>query len=261
MNPYQMAQQIKHRLQTITWPGGSTDVVFGARGVAVFAGLPTEEQIPVGFPWALVGIEGGEPDDEDETILNQRFNLVWAANVGGDPLGEHALIGGAVADLGKSAGRGVAELANRVRAAVGHLVAIDGAQVTVGTSSTGSPAPFGRGRHLALDEMSLEAICTAGLHYAAPQVLIRSGSVFSWSGAQCSERFDFLQYRIVEKAGSFSADPSDGTVVSTGTADTGVDVTTVIGGRYYTVFADYNSRGGSTVEGSSDPLVGSYVAV
>lgn len=261
MNPYQMALQIKHRLQTITWGVGSDDVVFGDQGVAVFSGAPTEDQIPAGFPWCLVGIDGGEPDDEDDQILMQRFSLLWASNVGGDPLGEHSLIGGAVADLGKSAGRGVAELADRVRAAVGHLVAIDGAQVTVGSSTTGTPAPFGRGRHLALDEMTLEAICTDGLYYAPPQVVAEDGAGLSWSGAQCQNRFDFMRYKVVSVLGSTPpANANSGTEEGLTSSAAWSGPTT--SGRTYAVFAQYNSRGSAaSVEGSSDLVVGSYVVL
>ena len=70
MNPWQMAQQIKHKLTTVAWTVGATDVVFGTRGVHVFAGRPTEEQIPAGFPWALVGIDGGNADPDHPEFIN-----------------------------------------------------------------------------------------------------------------------------------------------------------------------------------------------
>ena len=53
MDPWQMAQQIKHELEQVIWHN-SGDLVFGINGsVAVFAGPPTADQIPEGMPGAL----------------------------------------------------------------------------------------------------------------------------------------------------------------------------------------------------------------
>lgn len=260
MNTWQMAQQIQAALQAVTWGVGSDEVVFGTHGVFVFAGSPTEEQIPPDCPWCLVGIEPGENDDDAPDFLLQRFNLLYASEVAGDPLGEQAIMGGAAPDLGKSAGRGVAEVAARVFAAVGDLTGADGAKVLVSASSTGAPAPIGRGRHLVLGERTLECYCTEALAYAAPQVVRRTGANLAWEGSHCAARFDFLRYRVVQKAGTNpSSDPTDGTVVYTGTAAAAVGI--VSAGNTYTVFADYSARGqaGPVVEGSSDPEVGAYV--
>ena len=255
-----MAQQLKHELETVVWPTGSGDLVFGGRGVHVFAGTPNEDQIPPGFPWCLVGIDNGEADVDSPEFITQGYTLLIAAEVAGDPLGEFSIIGGSVADLGKSVGRGVGEVAERVRFAVGNLIGIDGAQIMVSATSTGSPTPLGRGRHLVLDEMSLTALCTSSLHYTAPQSLAVVSGTWTWLGPHCSDRFDFLQYRLVSKTGIVpSTDPTDGTVEYTGTAAT-VDVVAA-SGKTFTIFADYNARGGSSVDGSSDPEVGSYVVV
>ena len=260
MNPWQLAQQLKAELQAVTWPTGSAEVVFGTYGVHVFAGSPTEDQIPPDFPWVLVGIDNAEADEDHPEFLTQGYTLLSAADVAGDPLGEHGIIGGSVADLGASVGRGVSEVAERVRAAVENLTGADGAKILVSAVSTGSPTPFGRGKHLVLDEHTLTALCTSTLHYAAPQLLQLSGSLWTWNGPHCSDRFDFLQYRLVEKTGSTaSSTPSDGTVVYTGTTANVTFATT--SGRTYTVFADYNARGAATVEGSSDSEVGSFRVV
>lgn len=254
-----MAQQIKHLLQAATWSGGSA--VFGARGsVAVYAGTPTDDHIPAGFPWALVGIDSADIDPDQPSVIVQGFSVMCAAEVAGDRLGEYALIGGAAADLGKSAGRGVGEVAERVRATLQSLTGADGATVILSGTSAGTPAVLGRGRHLALDELRLTAVCTSAPHYSAPQRLRVTDGTWLWEGAHCSGRFDFLRYRLVEKVGSTpSTSPSDGTVVYTGTAATADYAAT--SGRVYTCFADYNARGGATVDASSSAAVGSYVVV
>lgn len=261
MNPLQTAEQIKHLLSTVTWPGGSQDAVFGTRSVHVFAGTPTEEQIPAGFPWALVTFEPGEADEDHPEFIRQSFNILHACEVAGDPLGEFSIIGGSAADLGKSAGRGSAEVGARVRAAVADLTGIDGSKVIVSLTQPGAPTPVGRGRHIVVDEHTVEAWCLSQLHYAAPQEVVNTAGSLAWLGPHCSDRYDFVQYRVVEKAGSDpSTDPTDGTVVYTGSAAAAPGVAS--SGNTYTVFADYSSRGQSgVIEGSSEPERGSYIAV
>lgn len=251
MNPLQMALQIRHKLRTVAWAGGSQEVVFGTRSVFVFAGAPpTDEQIPAGFPFALVSIDGGTPDEDAPDLIEQQFTVVTAAEVAGDPLGEFAIIGGSTADLGHSAGRGVAEVAERVRSAVEDLVGVDGAKILLSATATGTPVPLGNGRHLALDELTLTALCTSAPHFAAPQQIANSGAAWSWSGAHCSARFDFLQYRLGYKAGASPPEtPADATIVYTGT--TASTTHTPVASSAYAVFADYNGRGGSSVENSS----------
>lgn len=262
MNPWQMAQQIKHELQQITWPDGTGGKVFGnlkQSSVVVFAGVPTEQQLPTGYPWALVGIGNGEADEDHPELIEQQFEIVCGAQVGGDPMGEFALIGGSQSDLGKSAGRGILEVAERVRSAVQNLTGVDGAPVQITTSSTGSPTVVGRGKHLALDELVLTAVCTSALHYSAPQEASVSGSTLSWNGAHCEARFDFYQYRVFEEAGTEpSADPvSNGTLCYTGTATEKTGINT---GKALTVVADYNARGKLSAAGTSGVEVGAWAA-
>lgn len=249
MNPRQMALQIRHELRNLIWESGS--LVFGDRGAFVFAGTPDEEQLPAGFPFCLVSIDGGTPDEDHPELIEQGFTLLTVANVAGDPLGEFAVIGGARADLGKSAGAGVAELAERVRSAVQNLLGIDGAKIMLTATTTGTPIPLGRGKHLAIDELGLTALCTSQPHYSAPQQVAVAGSAWTWEGDQCGDRFDFVQYRIGYVAGSTPPETPDDAdaIVFTGTAPSATHAPS--GGRAYAVFADYNSRGQSSVEGSS----------
>lgn len=260
MNPWQMAQQIKAELQAVAWVDGSAEVVFGLRSVFVFAGAPpNEEAIPPAFPVALVTIDAGAADGSHPELLEQGFTVLSVAEVTGDPLGEFAIIGGARADLGKSAGAGVAEIAERVRAAVQNLTGYDGAKVMLSATATGAPMALGRGRHLAYDELSLTALCTSQPHYAAPQELNISGNTWTWKGPHCSSRFDYLQYRLGYKTGgSPGATPGDmdGWVYE-GTAETTSHAP--VGGRVYSIFVDYDPRStGSATHFSSGARVGAF---
>jgi hypothetical protein len=260
MMPWQMAQQLKHELEQVKWTTGSAKVVFGTNNrVRVTSGEPTQEQMPGGFPFALVILAGGVPDEEDPDLLVQRFEVLTCVSVTGDPMGEAAVIG-ASADLGESAGRGIAEVAARVRAAIGKLTGADGAKVQVTITDISTPKVLA-GPHVVIDERTVTVICTSDLHYAAPQEIAVTGEAWTWAGPHCSNRFDFKQYRLVWKTGTAApTSPSDGTTVYTGT----VAGTThaPLAGKTYAAFADYSARKQSgVVEGSSDPEVGSYKVV
>ena len=252
MNPFQMALQIREELRTIAWPTGSADVVFGTHRVAVFVGTPTEEQIPPGFPWCLVGLSNGDPDEDAPELIEQQFALVTGVEVAGDPLGEFAMIGGSVAELGKSAGRGLLEIEERVRAAVQDLTGEDGAKIILSASSYGPPTLLGRQLHLAWSEITLTALCTSALHYAAPQVLARSGTTWTWEGTHVSDRFDFRRYTLGYVAGATPVETIAelDTVVYQDTAATTTH--TVVASQAYSVFAEYNARGAASTEGESD---------
>jgi len=260
MNPWQMAQQIKHKLARVTWAGGAGAVVFGSRSVFCYAGTaPSEEELPAGFPFALVTIDNATPDEEDPELLQQVFSVLAVVETTGDPLGEFAVIGSSRADLGRSAGAGIAEVSERVRFAVQDLSGVDGASLLVSASGTGSPAAVGRGRHLAFDQFTVTALCTSQPHYAAPQNLRLANDVFSWAGAHCSARFDFLRFRLGYVTGTVPASsPSAATIVYTGTnLEFGIAAAP---GRTYSVWADYDPRGtGSPAASSDGALVGAFL--
>lgn len=256
MNPWQLAQQLKHELQQVTWPGG--DVVFGDGAVFVYAGAaPSDEELPSALPVALVTIDAGEVDADNPELVEQAFTIATVVEVAGDPLGEHAVIGGTRPDAGSSAGAGVAEVAERVRAAVQRLTGADGVTLHVTAGGTGAPATVGRGRHLAFDELRLSAWCTSQPHYAAPQELRHAGGVWSWAGTACTRRFDFARFVLGYVTGSTpatSVDDLDGIVYQGPTAMVTLPAT---GGRVYHAFAIYDARGNGS-EAESAPIVGSY---
>lgn len=260
MNPWQLAQQIKHELAQVAWPGGARDVVFGSRGVFVYAGAPpTDEEHPPGFPFALVTIGAGTPDADDPDLIEQTFSIVSAVEVAGDPLGENAVIGGSRTDYGRSAGAGVAEVAERVRSAVQSLTAYDGAAVVVSGSGTGAPTVMGRGRQLALDEFTVSALCTSAPRYFAPQELTLRGEVWSWSGAWATPRFDFVRFTLGYTSNDEPvATPNELDVVIYNGTNTEY-AEPAIPGRIYQIFADYNGHGGTVPSDSSTPELGSYL--
>lgn len=247
-----MAQQMRHLLETATWPEGSGALVFGTRMVFVLAGPPDEDELPGGFPFAIVNLGGGTADPDDPNLLQQTFDVLTVADVAGDAMGQSALLGGAKGVSGTSANRGVLELNDRVRDALKDLRGADGCTLQLHATATGSPVRLGRGRHMAIGETSFTAWVTAAPSYTPPTRLAESSNTWTWTGTQCSSRFDFLQYRLGYVDGSDPAQaPGDlDTVVYTGTAATTTH--TPVAGKAYSVFADYGTRGSTFIEGSSD---------
>lgn len=252
MNAYQMAQQLKHVLSTVTWPGGSA--VFGTRGVTVLAGTPTEDQIPPGFPWAMVMVGQGTADEEHPTIVDQPFTVITATEVAGDPMGEFAVIGGPTPDLGKSANRGSLEVAERVHYAIGSLTGADGAPIIVSLTSPGSPQPLGRGRHMVLTQHDVRAYVTTDRFYAPPAYARAGGLGVQWDASHCRARFDYLHTKVVVKVGSYPTSVTDGTLVYTGDADT-----CAVPAGYVAIFVGYSSRKTATAEAYSEVVVGARV--
>lgn len=252
MNARQMAQQIRHVISTAVWPESPGELVFGDRLAFVMAGLPEEDELPGAFPFVLVNIGGGTADPDEPDLIEQTFDVLTVADVPGGRMGEQALIGGAKSGLGTSANRGVLELNDRVRTVLKDLRGVDGASLLLYATAVGSPVRLGRGRHLAIGESTFTGWCTAAPSYTPPSRLAKSGSNWTWTGAACAARFDFIRYRLGYVAGSAPAQtPADlDVVVYTGTSP----LTTVapVSGKAYSVFADYGSRGGTAVEGSSD---------
>ncbi len=258
MNPTQLAQQIKHKLKAVTWPSGGS-LVFGEQGVRVFAGTPSEDQITAQRPLALVIIGAASADENHPDLLNQEFTVAVVVEVGGDPVGEFALVGGPVADMTKSAGKGLAEVCERVRYAVQSLSGADGVAIQITATTTAGPTPGNNGRHLAMAELQLSAVCTAQPFYMAPQRIRWTSGIWSWDG-DCEDRFDFWRYRLVRKDGATpSSNTADGTTLYLGTVNGYTGAQTA--GKTYTVFAEYDARGRGVAEGNSDPERGSYLVV
>lgn len=252
MNARQMAQQMRYVLGAAVWPEGAGALVFGDSLSYVLAGLPDEDELPGRFPFVLINLGGGTTDPDDPNLLEQGFDVLTVVDVPGGRLGEQALTGGAKSGLGTSANRGVLELNDRVRDALKDLRGVDGAALQLHATSTGAPTRLGRGRHLAIGESNFTAWVTAAPSYTHPTRLAESGGTWTWVGAQCSSRFDFLKFRLGYVDGAVPAtNPLDLDV----TVYTGSALTTDVGavaGKAYSIFAEYNARGGSVREGASD---------
>ena len=257
MNGGQLAQQIKFELEKVVWNVPSGTTVFGGDGVRVTSGEPTQEQLPSAFPFAIVVLGDGSPDEWDDDLIEQTVTVMCVVAVAGDPMGEHAVIGGSTGDLTKSHARGSHEVAERARSAVRGLTVMTGAQITVTGVASSSPKNL-NGLQCVVEEFTVSAICTSDMHYAAPQEIKLAGSNWTWAGAtHCRGRFDFVEYDLVYKAGaSPPSSPADGTSAGKVSGTEAISVS-ALASKTYCIFAVYNARKNGLVEGASDPIVGS----
>ena len=255
-----MAQQLRKELQTVTWEEGSAAVVFGSRNVFVYAGAPSANRHPPGFPFALITIGDSTPDATDPALITTTFEIAAVVNVAGDPYGESAVIGGARPTAGTSAGAGATEVGERVRSAIQKLTAFDGAPLVVSGTGIGAPAVLEDAPHVVVHTFRVDVLCTSQPLYTSPQEFKVVGDIGSWRGEHCSNRFDFLQYRVGFKTGSTpptSPADCDSIVATTTNIETAVSTSP---GRVYAVFADYKRTPSSTtVHRSSEAIVGSYI--
>lgn len=262
MNLYQLARQIRHRLAELTWPthlgtdGSDVPKVFGARSVAIFSGDVTDEQRLAGFPWALIIMDSGRQDGEDLGTILSRLQIAVVAEVKGDPLGEFAMIGSA-APAGSRMNRGVMEVVEQVQRAIEAMSTADGLTLSVTGIVQGVARQIGQVHRIAV-QLSLEAATTIQPYWAAPQrvAINMAGTSISWAGTHCANRYDFIDFRVMEKVGtSPSTSVTDGTAVYTGTA--AAAAVSTVSGRTYTVFARYSDRG-TEVTAASSPEVGTW---
>lgn len=265
MNPWQMALQLKHLLKQVEWPDGDQDLVLG-REVYVSAGAFTEDQLPGGFPFALVSPQGSNADEDHPNVVAQDFQVVLVQMVNGDRMGENSLVGGARKGraTGRSAQRGILELRERVATYIGALSGSDGARIQVSHTSGVAPQYVGDKRHLVFCNINLSARCSENLDHEPVQELTALGGanqvLLTWHPPV--ERWDYMQTEIVRKDGSTPpADVTDGTVVATkvlGELPTYVDVPGAPGTYSYAAFAGYRMvEGGTVVQARSAPEVGS----
>ena len=70
-----------------------------------------------------------------------------------------------------------------------------------------------------------------------------SGTTWTWEGGHCSDRFDFVQYKLQRKTGAIPQDVTSDTQVYVGVSATATH--TVISGETYAIFAEYDDNRGS----------------
>lgn len=125
MNEWQNLRQLKYLLRIQQWET-SGEVVFGA-AVRVNAGPNEAPQGVLRYPMALLRPLPATSDTEEPDMIEQDTAMRLLVRVGGDEMGEHAIMGGPRSSGSTSSkGRGLLEVEEEALNAIKKISEIDG---------------------------------------------------------------------------------------------------------------------------------------
>jgi hypothetical protein len=127
MNTWQAVQQVRYLLGKRAWPDSAT-LVFGSASVIVTAAIPEPVFERVRLPCALIRIMPATNDPDEPGIDLQEITIRLAVGHAGDGTGETAVIGGHRVGQTDSRGRGLLEIEEEMRAAIGLLTSDHGVE-------------------------------------------------------------------------------------------------------------------------------------
>lgn len=255
MNEWQNTRQLKYMMEIVTWPGGTLPAF---PTVIVSQAAPIEEIFRRGLipPISQIRVGGGQNDPEkgeQSDLLEIGLQVILAASIVGDGLGEFMVIGGqrdpAAPSFGQltSDGRGYLELAQPMFRAIKLANEIDGVLIRATGRGPGDSNEDPK-KFLGWRPYNFMLKCAAEeLFYHPPQGLAATPSggdaVLTWE--TLTNRWDLFEIVLIRKSGtSPPASITDGTEVfaektpfSTGTTDTTVPGS---GAFSYGLFATYD---------------------
>ncbi len=261
MNIWQVSRQLKYLLGIETWDDSPNDVVFGANGTYITAGIAQEAVGRVRMPCVLLKPGDAQVDEENDDLITQEIELQVVAVSKSDPMGEHVLIGGPRASEGQSAGKGVLELMAPVLSAVGEVGKQNGVSLRATHASQAEVAQVDGLGFVSTVSLILEAVCVAQKTYAP----VHNLKLTNPSGTQVTLTWDnpatrFDSRRIVVRRASGDTPPASITagtdVALAGNFSTSVTEDPGAGTFSYAVFAVYDERGDSADGPSSASLTG-----
>lgn len=247
MNAWQMLQQIRYKLDALTWGEGANEPVLGG-GAIITAGLPSEYIDHMGSPFVVLNVGGGQVHDEEaELIPDQQFSLSIVMH-SQDSHGVLTLIGGnRPSGPGSSENRGLLEIEEVVINEVEQVMGIGGTTIRMVSAYDAAADQLDNGVYFGARTYTLSCACTRFRYYHPPRNLSISGTTLSW--ALPPDRYD--RYNIVVRESASSTPPAsvtDGTPVALGSLlATSVDVGAG-SGRSWAVFAGYDETGSSSAE-------------
>ena len=125
MNTWQLLRQLKSTLEVAAWSDSPTELVFGE--VALSAGFSSDARPSVQFPLARVRPLGETPDEEEPGLVEVQIEVELTQRVYGDRTGEVGLVGGSRSSgQGGSDGRGLLEIEEELKSALGSLARVEG---------------------------------------------------------------------------------------------------------------------------------------
>ncbi len=256
MNDWQTIQQVAELLRAATWPDAS--LVFAQDAVFSTSWVPEETIASRRFPVAVVQVDGesGDPETGEHSSLAQYdFTVTVIVQNFASTYGESAILGSNRNT--QSRGRGLLEVAERVRTTLVQLGPQSGLPIMFRAASAVAPLAVQNLDTAAMISLRFASLGTTFKTWQAPMGLTATGGVgqvsLTWLA---SPRFDALRFVVRRASGSTPpATVADGTGVTL-SSDLATSVTNsgLSAGAYaYSLFLLYDDNGDGTADGTSEP--------
>jgi len=251
VNAWQVMRQLRYLLREADWSDSPGSPVFGT-SVYVTSGVdPSAAATRLRFPACLIAPGSTQVDEDQDDLDESTIVVTLCASVPGDWTGEAALLGAARAGgAGSSGGRGLLELEEVVRDAVGYLDGQDGIRLQIVGASEPEPTPLEGNTFAVARRIELSAWCRVDRSYPPARGLAATtaGATVALAWTTPPTRYDLLRMVLRRAAGSTApTSPTAGTGVTLGSGlATSVNDTPGAGTWSYALFAGYAETGGAT---------------
>lgn len=212
MNLWQIAHQLRYKLQDRDWPSSST-AVFDQNAVVCTPGLDLDELKNLVHPVALIFFREEQSDPEHGEAPDYREGRIIVrvgVDQAGDRYGQHSLLGASRTGQTDSRGRGLLELDPEINGAIGDLAKQDGlwirSDMDGAAEVTPEPLP-----HLTYRDHAFKVRYTMDRFYPPPFNFTATdqanGSDVALAWSLPPTRYD--TYRVILRRASGSTAPAD----------------------------------------------------
>lgn len=252
MNTHQALRRIKSILQGLLW-GGTGDNVFARGSVRVTLRTTFESLGQIRKPAAFIAPIGATVDPNIPTLIKRRIRVSVLTSAAGDQFGEAPLMGRNRTSATSNEGRGMTEIEAELLGAISKLNADDSFPIILKAISGAVPIIDEDEYHIG-GEYEFEATLGTAYENLHPRQASASDSggtvTFSWAAPD--DVTNLVTYIVRRTSGTipvYQPDAGDSVTYSSGTS---VTDTPGSGTWSYSVFAVYDSLGGSVQHEFSD---------
>lgn len=260
MNQWQAARQIKYLLEAMRWPDGDAKRVISKAHVT--AGPPDDMLSTLRPPFCLVSVQPVEPDEEEPELEAAGFDVILVCQADGGEGNQNALMGAnRSGGQGASEGRGLLEVEEQVKLAIGKLTGANGIRAALLSTGGSAAERIEGGAYVVARRYSVRCWCTVRRHYDPPNYAAATGGAgqFTVTWVNPTTRYDSLLPIVRYTTGATApSSATAGTGVSGLTsASTSANPTGLSAGTYSAaVFWSYDETGGGSAERYSTQELG-----
>jgi hypothetical protein len=260
VNQWQAARQLKYLLEAMRWPDGDAKRVISKAHVT--AGPPDDMLATLRTPFVLISVQPVEPDEEEPELEAAGFDVILVCQADGGEGNQNALMGAnRTGGQGASEGRGLLEIEEQVKLAIGRLGGANGVRAQILSTGGTAAERMESGSYVVARRYSVRCWCTVRRHYEAPMYVAATGGAgqIAVTWVNPTARYDSLLPIVRYTSGATAP-----TSATAGTGATGLTITsaskTITGlsaGTYsVAVFWSYDETGGGSAERYSSQELG-----